>query len=97
MSDLDAKQWIALLIERARDLRAAGVTSLTIGDTSITLAPFEDAPAQTGTTTTQMTAMERIAAGETDGTYLDVLDDPKTYGRTNGTPGFERPAKDDQS
>ena len=89
-------EWVEMLIRKGHDLRAAGVLTLSIGDVSITLAPLESEPAGTVATSTTMTAMERIAAGQTDGTYLDIMDDPRTYGRVTGTPGFERP-RDDES
>ncbi len=79
-----------LIVARAPALRASGVTSLAIGDVSFTL----------GDPVIVLTRDEAIAAATAaagskpaplDEPPADTFDDPSLYGRTNGTPGFNRP------
>lgn len=67
---------LQLVVNNAARLRADGVTSLTIGDVSISLAPTEPAPLSV----------------EAKSEPTNPADDPDTYGMTGKVPGFERPA-----
>ncbi len=75
--DLDAV--LSTVIKRAPGLRSAGVTTITIDGVSFALAPPEVVPTRA--------AIDDVP----DEDYSDPLDDPKTYGRMTGTPGFQRP------
>ncbi len=80
--DLTPDEWMTLIVGRAGDLRKAGVTKLTIDGVGFELSAHEPQ------------LVERVQLGEVDdGAFLNPLDDPKTYGRASGTPGFERPRK----
>jgi hypothetical protein len=68
---------LALLAEHAPKLRRAGVSSLTIDDITIGLLPPDPPEPQPDEETHEPT-------GE--------LDDPMTFGRSDGVPGFERPS-----
>jgi hypothetical protein len=49
VAELAPAQWLELIIAKAKDLRAAGVTSVSIGGVAITLAaPDPVAPASNG-------------------------------------------------
>lgn len=81
MSDLGVEQWMDLVISRAAALRAAGVTTITIGGVTVTLAPPEPAPIPT-------TPDARSDENNDD----DPLSDPSTFGG-RGVPGFTRPTR----
>lgn len=70
--------WIALLISQGEALRKAGVTSLVLGDVSATFAPWDPPP-------------EKNAKATDEDGAIGALDDPSTYGRSSGVPGFPRP------
>lgn len=70
--------WIDLLVSRGPQLRAAGVTQLSIDGVSVTLAPAE--------ATAPVDGKER----EPESVTTDPLDDDATYGG-RGMPGFTRP------
>jgi hypothetical protein len=69
---------VACLIQNGDALRKAGVRDLRVGDIYVTLA----APDQVAETTD-------AATDEDDG---DPLNDPLTFGRKRGVPGFPREA-----
>lgn len=70
---------LALIAEHAPHLRKAGVTSFTAKDCSFTLAPYlEPGP-------TQQTKADAVEEEP-----VDPLDDPMTFGRRTGVPGFPR-------
>ena len=74
--DLDTA--LGVLAKHAGDLRKAGVRELTVGDVHVTIAP-PDAPLDAGATKSDRPA------------NLDPLNDPDTYGFTDGrVPGFTR-------
>jgi hypothetical protein len=74
-----AKEWVDLLIEQAGKLREAGVLTLSIGDAHATLSKQE-------------LALPEPASGELEPEPADPLDDPLTYGRRAGLPGYQLPA-----
>lgn len=82
-TDLD--KTLTALTQHAPTLRAAGVQSFTVspdGTVTATLAPHDPAPATNS------------AARDED--FRDLLDDPATYGRSNGrAPGFDPPQQHD--
>jgi len=69
-------EWIDLIIRKASELRASGVRTLSIDGVSFTLDPAEPPPS-------------RESRQEFD--EHDVFNDPATYGRASGVPGFNRP------
>ncbi len=81
MGDLGPDAWISLIVARADELRAKGVTTLTIDGVSFTLAAAEPVPDK--------------PTRSDDDEPLDVFNDPATYGRTSGVPGFTRPKDGD--
>ena len=79
-AELDAV--LGVLTVRAGALRSAGVLELTVGDVRVALAP-PDAPAE-----------EQDEKAEP--VYDDPLDDPMTFGRRSGVPGFPRDEEQQQ-
>ena len=73
---------LQLLIDKARALRAAGVTHVELEGLAFDLAPAELEMAE-------VVPEERLEE-------LDPLNDPATYGRLDGrVPGFPRQPRDD--
>jgi len=66
----EAEEILDLIEERALRLRSKGVLAVSLGESSFSLAPAEDAPAQT--TTSNGDAAEEPS---------NVLNDPWTHGR----------------
>jgi hypothetical protein len=81
VAELAPSAWLELIIAKAKELRAAGVTSVSINGVAITLAPPD--PVAPPTQTTPRTEPAPMV--------VDMLDDPSTYG--GAVPGFTRPAK----
>jgi hypothetical protein len=78
MSDptLTPAEWFALIEDRAKGLRDAGVTRINLDGVLIELAPAEPPP-------------ERPSKREAPDDELDALLDGTTYGRRDGSvPGF---------
>lgn len=73
-------EWVALICDRASDLRAAGVQSISIDGATVTL--YEGAPALHSSTGT-------VPPGPPDRPTLGPLDDPETFGGI--LPGYEFP------
>lgn len=71
-----------MVIAKAPALRAAGVTSVELGEVKFTIAPPEPALAQLAT------------GGADDPEPGDPLRDPYLYGMNRGTPGYGAPADD---
>jgi len=67
------------LRDRAAGLRAVGVREFVVGDIRVTLAAPEPLPDVSFDDDKQETSP-----------ILDPLDDPETYGRLSGVPGFSR-------
>ncbi|MBA2540468.1 MAG: hypothetical protein H0V17_12580 [Deltaproteobacteria bacterium] len=68
---------LSLLAERAPGLRAAGVTSFTVDGFTAQLTAH-DPP------------LEQGAARDDDAGPTDAFDDPITFGRSRGVPGYRR-------
>lgn len=72
------EQWLQLVIDRAPELRSAGVDSISIDGASVHLLPVEPEPPA-------VTAMPASA----DQQFLSPLDDPETFGGV--LPGYTFP------
>jgi hypothetical protein len=70
----NADRWIKLLIERAPELRRAGITRLTLASVSVELAPFTEPAAPAASSSSGGTTAP--APGEA---VPPALDDPATY------------------
>lgn len=74
-----AAELLDLVIDRAKKMRDAGMLEVGLGEgVYVKLAPAELAPDETDV--------------EEDDEDVDVLDDPRTYGRMHGVPGKKRKA-----
>lgn len=73
---------LALLLDRAADIRAAGITHLRIGDAEAHFAPAEQPAAS-------------VSSATDDALDPPTLDDPTLYGLKPGAqaPGFTRPPR----
>lgn len=71
---MNLKETLETLAEHAPRLRAAGVRTLKVGDLSVTLAP-PDPP---------------LVDDDDDDDASSPLDDPATFGRLSGVPGYQR-------
>lgn len=69
------EETLKTLAEHAPRLRTAGVRTLKVGDLSVTLAP-PDPPI--------------VEDDGDDKDANDPLDDPATFGRLSGVPGYQR-------
>lgn len=77
------EQWLSLVIERAQELRTAGVSSISVDGAAVHLYPAE--PAQF------VPATAPVHLGQpADEPVLNPLDDPETFGGL--LPGYTFPA-----
>ena len=74
-------QWVSLICDRAADLRAAGVQSISIDGATVTL--YESMPALAA-------APGKLPPGPPEKPALSPLDDPETFGGI--LPGYDFPA-----
>lgn len=74
------EQWVSLICDRAADLRAAGVQSISIDGATVTL--YEGMPVVA-------TKAEKIPPGPPERPTLSPLDDPETFGGI--LPGYDFP------
>jgi hypothetical protein len=74
---MDIERVVSCLIRHGNDLRRAGVRDLRVGDVYVTLAAPDP-------------VVEATPQSDEQPTSMDPLDDPMTFGRTSGVPGFPR-------
>jgi hypothetical protein len=74
-------EWLALIAERAKELRAAGVRKVSMPELRLELDPYEPEPERSVTTEDQTIDI----AGDSD-----PFNDPTTFGRRDGKlPGYK--------
>jgi hypothetical protein len=73
------QEWVGLIVERAGELRAAGVQSISVDGASVTLLPSDGGLVATG----------KVPPGPVDEPLLHPLDDPETFGGV--LPGYTFP------
>ena len=91
--ELTPAQWLALVAERAADLRKAGVRKLSMPQLQIELDPY-DGPAESPSHLVNDGEIEMTSPPVDDS---DPLNDPTLYGRRDGSvPGFRRNRHEDE-
>ena len=87
------QEWLALLVAQGPALRAAGYSSIQIGDMSARLAPPYSEPLQVaGQAVATVADVRALQADPEPAAEVDALDDPATYG--GDVPGYERDEDD---
>jgi len=77
------ESWLELVLSKATELRSVGVESIAADGCAVCLLPAEPEPEPEAPTKEEVDA------------YLDPLDDPSTYGRRRGVPGYGKRWKEE--